>query len=198
MVLFYTLSSLLLMIKNDSYLASTNSPKLNLCSSLSKAVKPEMDQEFRQCFHASKVHMPLNRISLLDLEWTAWPSNLLILLATMGLLPALGSWVIEKQNDQVKHYVSSSLFHLYSRVFHKFSNKTQSSFCTTLSSLSICGICGSLPRHWKSYAFSSLNICGIFCSRQILVIPSLPHPILVNLCGVHGRWLIHTYNAYVA
>jgi hypothetical protein len=70
-VLFYALSSLLLMIKNDSYLASINSPKLNLCSSLSKAVKPEMDQKLLQYFHASKVHMPSNRISLSDLEWTA-------------------------------------------------------------------------------------------------------------------------------
>jgi hypothetical protein len=70
-VVFYALSSLLLMIKNDSYLASTNSPKLNLCSSLSKVDKPEMDQELLQCFHASKVHMPSNKISLPDLEWTA-------------------------------------------------------------------------------------------------------------------------------
>jgi hypothetical protein len=70
-VLFYALSSLLLMIKNDSYLASTNSPKLNLCLSLSKAVKLEMGQELLQCFHSSKVHMPSNRISLSDLEWTA-------------------------------------------------------------------------------------------------------------------------------
>jgi hypothetical protein len=67
-VVFYALSSPLLMIKNDSYLASTNSPKLNLCSSLSKVVKPEMDQELLQYFYASKVRMPSNRISLLDLE----------------------------------------------------------------------------------------------------------------------------------
>jgi hypothetical protein len=87
-----------------------------------------MDQELLQYFYASKVRMPSNRISLLDLEWTAWPSNLLILPSTMGILLALRSWVIEKQNDQVKHYVSSSLFHLCFGVFHKFLNKTQSSF----------------------------------------------------------------------
>jgi hypothetical protein len=110
----------------------------------------------------------------------------------------VGSWVIEKQNNQVKLYVSSSLFHLCSGVFHKFSNKTQSSFLyDPFKSLNMWFL-WILTKANLSYAFSPLNICGIFGSRQILVMPSLPHPILVNLCGVHGRWLIHTYNAYVA
>ena len=51
--------------------------------------------------------------------------------------PSLGSWAIERQNDQVKHYVSSSLFNHYSEVFVSFQNKTQGFHCLTLSSLSI-------------------------------------------------------------
>ena len=34
--------------------------------------------------------------------------------------PSLGYWAIERQNDQVKHYVSSSLLNHYSRVFMSF------------------------------------------------------------------------------
>ena len=54
-----------------------------------------------------------------------------------GLEFSLGSWAIERQNDRVKHYVSSSLFHHYSRVFISFQNKTQRFHYMTLSSLSI-------------------------------------------------------------
>jgi hypothetical protein len=49
---------------------------------------------------------------------------------------SLGSWAIERQNNQVKHYVSSSLLNHYSRVFINFQNKTQRFHCMTLSSLS--------------------------------------------------------------
>ena len=50
---------------------------------------------------------------------------------------SLGSWAIERQNDQVKHHVSSSLFNHYSGVFASFQNKTQRFHCMTLSSFSI-------------------------------------------------------------
>jgi hypothetical protein len=39
--------------------------------------------------------------------------------------------------DQVKHYISSSLFHHCFRVFIKFQNKTQRFHCMTLSNISI-------------------------------------------------------------
>jgi hypothetical protein len=42
---------------------------------------------------------------------------------------SLGSWAIERQNNQVKHYVSSSLLNYYFQ--------TQSFNCMTLSNLSI-------------------------------------------------------------
>ena len=51
--------------------------------------------------------------------------------------PSLGSWAIERQNDQVKHYVSSSLLNHYSGVFMGFQNKIQNFYGMTLSSLSI-------------------------------------------------------------
>jgi hypothetical protein len=61
-------------------------------------------------------------------------------------LSSLGSWAIERQNDQVKHYVLSSLINHYSRVFIGFQNKTQLPLYDTFKSPSICGICGSSPR----------------------------------------------------
>ena len=64
-----------------------------------------------------------------------------------GLKPSLGSWVIERQNDQVKHYVSCSLFNHGSRLFISFQNKnSEIPLYDTLKSLNICGICGSSPK----------------------------------------------------
>ena len=72
------------------------------------------------------------------LEWTDLTFKLTHITFNYGASqPSLGSWPIERQNDQVKHYVSSSLLNLYSRVFIGFQNKTQSFLCMTLLSLSI-------------------------------------------------------------
>jgi hypothetical protein len=50
---------------------------------------------------------------------------------------SLGSRAIERQNNQVKHYVSSSLLNYYSGVLQVFRNKTQIFNCMTLLNLSI-------------------------------------------------------------
>jgi hypothetical protein len=55
----------------------------------------------------------------------------------MGLLSLHLGLEQLKDNDQVKHYISSSLFYHCSRVFISFQNKTQRFYCMTLSSLSI-------------------------------------------------------------
>jgi hypothetical protein len=49
---------------------------------------------------------------------------------------SLGSWAIERQNDQVKHYVSSSLFNHHSVVFISFKKQnSEISLYDTLKSL---------------------------------------------------------------
>jgi hypothetical protein len=70
-----------------------------------------------------------------------------------------------------------------------FANKTQSSLSMTLTSLSICGICGSLLRHQNNLFLPLLaKYVVFFGSRQIFDVPSLSHPITnkayVELIGV--------------
>ena len=71
------------------------------------------------------------------LKWTDLTFKLTHITLNHGAFePSLGYWAIKRQNDQVKHYVLSSLLNYYSRVFIGFENKTHSFLWMTLSSLS--------------------------------------------------------------
>ena len=72
---------------------------------------------------------------------------------------SLGSWAIERQNNQVKHHVSSSLFNHYSRVFASFQKiKLRDSIVWHSQVSHIYGICGSSPRHNLLLAFFFLPL----------------------------------------
>ena len=56
------------------------------------------------------------------LKWTDMTFKLTHITFNHGAsYPSLESWAIERQNDQVKHYASSSLLNHYFRVFYIFS-----------------------------------------------------------------------------
>ena len=97
----------------------------------------------------------------------------------MGLLNLHLGLAIERQNDQVKHYVSSSLFHHCSRVFISFQNKTQRFLCMTLSSLSIYVV--FVDPHKGN--------------NDVMPFLFLQLKLMWSLCV--GRKLEHTCNAYI-
>ena len=125
------------MVYNVCSLPSTNSPKLNLCSSLSIA-KLSNGSGVASMFSLLKSTYVFKQKFSSGLEWTDLTFKLTHITFNHGASqPSLGSWAIERQNDQVKHYVSSSLFYHCSGVFINFQNKTQRFYCMTLSSFSI-------------------------------------------------------------
>ena len=88
-----------------------------------------MNQELILCFHALEVHRCSNK----NFSWIRVNySELLMLPLTMELRPSPGSLAIGRHNNQVKHCVSNSLINLHTGVYVS-SNKTQRSFCMTLS-----------------------------------------------------------------
>jgi hypothetical protein len=85
----------------------------------------------------TKVHMHSIKILLwIRINWSDFQTYPYYL-QPWGILAF--TWVLSnwKTEHQVKHYVSSSLFDHYSRVFVSFQNKTQRFYCMTPSSLSI-------------------------------------------------------------
>jgi hypothetical protein len=72
-----------------------------------------MDQELLQCFHASKYTCVQTRI-LLRIRANYSNFKLTCYLQLWSFWPSLGSWVIERQNNQVKRCVSSSSINLHS------------------------------------------------------------------------------------
>jgi hypothetical protein len=76
-----------------------------------------LDQELIQCFHASKVYMLSNKKFSSRLDKTALTFKLTHISFNYGAFQlSLGSWAIERQNNQIKHYVSSFSFDHYSGV----------------------------------------------------------------------------------
>jgi hypothetical protein len=103
-------------------------PMLNLCQSLSKA-KLCNGSEVATLVSRPKSTHAFNKKFSFGLEWTDLTFKLTHITSNNGAAqPSLGSWVIERQNYQVKYYVSSSLFNHCFRVFISFQNKLRDSF----------------------------------------------------------------------
>ena len=114
----------MLTVKNRTYLPSTNSPKLTSCSSLSKDWLSDGSGVATMLSRLKSTHAFKQELSS-GLEWTILTQDLLILPLTMGLIAISWVLVVERQNDEVKHYVSHSLINYCSGVFARFLNKTQ-------------------------------------------------------------------------
>jgi hypothetical protein len=111
-------------------------PKLNLCSSLSKA-NLNNGSGVAIIFSLVKSTYTFNQEFSFGLKSTDLTFKLTHITFNYGAFElSLGSWAIERQNNQVEHYVSSYLFNHYFRVFISFQNKTQRFHYITLSSLS--------------------------------------------------------------
>jgi hypothetical protein len=159
-------------LKNDTYLPSTNSPKLILCSSLSKDKLSDGSGVATMLSHLKSTHAFKQKL-FSGLEWTIMTFKLTHTTFYHGACSHhLG---LEQLKDRtVKSSTMSRV--LWSTIipeFCKFSNKTQRFLCMTLSSLSF------VDRYQDNNdvcLLSSLKICGIFSIRHSIIVPSLSHP----------------------
>jgi hypothetical protein len=162
-------------LKNDTYLPSTNSPNLTLCSSLSKDKLSDRSGVASMLSHLKSTHAFKHEL-FSGIEWTIMTLKFTHITFHHGACSH--HFGLEQLKDRtVKSSTMSWVFDqpLF-QSFCRFSNKTQRFLCMTLSSLSfvvfvdphqgINGVC----------LLSSLKIFGIFGIRQSNIVPSLSHP----------------------
>jgi hypothetical protein len=164
-------------LKNDTYLLSTNSPKLTLCSSLSKDKLSDGLGVATMLSRLKSTHAFKQELSS-GFEWTILTFKLTHITFHHGACRCLLG--LEQLKDRT--IKSSAMFQaLWSTIIsefflYDFQNKTQIFLCMTLSSLSFVVF---LDPHQGIYGIcllSSLKICGICGIRHSSIMPSLSHP----------------------
>jgi hypothetical protein len=140
-------------LKNDTYLPSINSPKLTLCSSLSKDKLSDRLGVATMLSRLKSTHAFKQKLSS-GLERTILTLNLPILPFTMGLVDV--TWVLSSwKTERLSQALCLKLFDqplFWS--FAGFSNKTQRFLCMTLSRLSFMVFLD--PRQGILWCMSSL------------------------------------------
>jgi len=174
------------MIKIKSHLLSTNSPKLTLCSSLSKDKLSDGLGVVTMLSRLKSTHVFKQELKTYSYYLPLW-----------GLLMSPGSWAVERQNNQVKHYTSHSFISYYSRAFAKFFNKTQSFLIWPFLVSHLCYF-WILNKARMMYTFSLLleyvTLCSLFLSLHLISLCEARRwgdssNILANICCIVKTWI---------